>query len=70
MTFALLLFSRGFEWMIGLENAFTAESKKLGVTPVVLDANSPDQNQLAQIEAQVQRFAADPQAEVQVVELL
>jgi ribose transport system substrate-binding protein len=50
MTFALLLFSRGFEWMIGLENAFEAESKKLGVTPIVLDAASSDQTQLAQIE--------------------
>jgi ribose transport system substrate-binding protein len=50
MTFALLLFSRGFEWMIGLENAFVAESKKMGVTPIVLDADSSDQTQLAQIE--------------------
>lgn len=55
MTFALLLFSRGFEWMIGLEDAFVAESEKLGITPIVLDAASSDENQLAQIEDMISR---------------
>ena len=55
MVFALLLFSRGFEWMIGLENAFKAEATKLGVTPIVLDANSSDQTQLSQIEDMISK---------------
>lgn len=55
MTFALLLFSRGFEWMIGLEDAFVAEAEKLGVTPIVFDAASSDEKQLAQIEDMISR---------------
>lgn len=55
LTFALLLFSRGFEWMIGLEDAFVAEAEKLGITPIVLDAASSDQTQLAQIEDMISR---------------
>jgi len=55
MTFALLLFSRGFEWMIGLENAFTAEAEALGITPIVLDAAGSDEAQLAQIEDMISR---------------
>ncbi len=49
MTFALLLFSRGFEWMIGLQQEFEATCEQLGVTPIVLDAQGSDDTQLDQI---------------------
>ena len=50
MTFALLLFSRGFEWMIGLQQEFEATCEQLGVTPIVLDAQGSDDTQLDQIQ--------------------
>lgn len=50
LTFALLLFSRGFEWMIGLENEFKSTCEELGVEAIVLDAQSSDETQLNQIQ--------------------
>jgi ribose transport system substrate-binding protein len=50
LTFALLLFSRGYEWMVGLEDQFVRSCEERGITPVTLDAQGSDETQLNQIQ--------------------
>lgn len=50
LTFALLLFSRGYEWMVGLEEQFIRSCEENGITPVTLDAEGSDETQLNQIQ--------------------
>jgi ribose transport system substrate-binding protein len=48
---ALLLFSRGFEFMVALDQGAQQEAKKLGVELSVLDGQSSAQVQTTQVEA-------------------
>jgi ribose transport system substrate-binding protein len=47
---AVLLWSRGFEFMVALDEGIREEADKLGVEVTVLDGNSDSQVQLRQIE--------------------
>lgn len=47
---AVLLWSRGFEFMVALDQGIRAEAKKQGVDVEVLDGQSSSQTQLRQIE--------------------
>jgi ribose transport system substrate-binding protein len=52
---AVLLWSRGFEFMVALDQGIQDEAKKLGIEVTVLDGQSKSQVQIAQIEDSISK---------------